>query len=208
MTQRTNLASGNEAKRTWNRIHFARSPLERMITSCSPFPHTQDLAGQRNQRLAFGTTSGEIFQVKDKEKTAAQLIEELDVLRQQGTEFEKTAEARCKSQPLPPSTLDALSAHIVLLDHSGRILAVNAAWRDFAAANQLEMANDGVGVNYLEICQNASGDDAELAQAAAVGIREVMSNRRQAFYLEYPCHGPEERRHPRYGFHTTPLIGH
>ncbi len=39
------------------------------------------------------------------------------------------------SEQFAQSTIDALSAHLCVLDETGRILAVNQAWRDFASAN-------------------------------------------------------------------------
>jgi len=92
------------------------------------------------------------------------------------------------------STLDALSAHVAILDENGTLLEVNAAWRRFADANQFAAAGYGVGMNYLEICEAASGECAPAAIAVAQGIREVLAGRQEAFSLEYPCHSPSEER--------------
>ncbi len=92
------------------------------------------------------------------------------------------------------SALDALSAHIGILDEQGRIIAVNEAWSRFAGANGLPGGNYGVGENYLEVCQQASGDCAAEAAAVAHGIREVISQRVPEFQLEYPCHSPTAER--------------
>ena len=48
--------------------------------------------------------------------------------------------------------LDSLDAHIAVLDHSGTILAVNQAWRDFAAANEAGGANVAEEADYLQTC--------------------------------------------------------
>jgi PAS domain S-box-containing protein len=92
------------------------------------------------------------------------------------------------------STLDALSAHIAILDESGTILAVNEAWRRFAANNRFGQADAGVGANYLAVCEAASGDQANEAHAVVRGIREIIAKQRTDFYLEYPCHGPMGQR--------------
>jgi PAS domain S-box-containing protein len=92
------------------------------------------------------------------------------------------------------STLNALSAHIAVLDAEGTIVAVNEAWRRFADENQLGWPNYGVGRNYLAVCDAALGQASEGAQRAQQGIRDVMDGRREQFWMEYPCHGPEERR--------------
>ncbi len=46
--------------------------------------------------------------------------------------------------------LDALPAHVALLDAQGAIIVVNRAWREFALLN-LFGGNAGVGENYLEV---------------------------------------------------------
>jgi len=92
------------------------------------------------------------------------------------------------------AALDVLSSQIALLDDAGTILAVNAAWRAFADANGLGLADYGVGRNYLQICDVASGDSAEGAGAVAEGIRQLIAHQRQTFSFEYPCHSPAQER--------------
>jgi PAS domain S-box-containing protein len=101
-----------------------------------------------------------------------------------------------ESQQLLQSALDALTTHIAILDQSGTIIAVNAAWRRFADANGYSSTSYGVGVNYLALCQAANGEDedVELARAVARGICEVMAHQRDEFELGYPCHSPTQRR--------------
>ena len=92
------------------------------------------------------------------------------------------------------STIDALSAHVAIIDEKGDILQVNQRWRAFARANGLKMENDGVGENYLAICDSAGADGIEEALKAADGIRNVVAGRLDEFYLEYTCHGSNEKR--------------
>ena len=54
--------------------------------------------------------------------------------------------------------LNALNMPIALLDTRGRIDSVNEAWRRFAQTNTLNIPDDGVGLNYLAICDGATGD--------------------------------------------------
>lgn len=42
-----------------------------------------------------------------------------------------------------------------MLDATGTILAVNEAWKRFAAANGFNGEGHGVGLNYLHICDAA-----------------------------------------------------
>ena len=90
--------------------------------------------------------------------------------------------------------LNALPAHIALLDFQGRIIFVNGAWRRFAAANEFLALESGVGLNYLQICDEAKGASSEEAQAVAAGLRSVLDGETQSFSLEYPCNAPHEPR--------------
>lgn len=90
--------------------------------------------------------------------------------------------------------LDALPANIALLDAGGVILAVNKAWRRFAHDNGLRHAEHGVGLNYLDVCDQASGADAALAESVAAGLRAVLAGERSDYSLEYPCDSPTEER--------------
>ncbi len=67
------------------------------------------------------------------------------------------------------ATLDALSAHIAVLDDRGTIVAVNAAWRRFARANGYAGDGCGLGADYLAACDAATGADAPEAAAVASG---------------------------------------
>ncbi|RYZ75947.1 MAG: hypothetical protein EOP06_31785, partial [Proteobacteria bacterium] len=92
------------------------------------------------------------------------------------------------------ATLDSLSAHIAILDSDGNIIAVNSAWRRFALNNGFGGMDCGLGTNYLRVCEAATGADAEEAPIVARGIADVLNGSHDEFYLEYPCHSPEESR--------------
>ena len=90
--------------------------------------------------------------------------------------------------------LNALPAHIALLDTQGRIISVNEAWRQFAGANTIQAPGHGIGLNYLEICDSARGDDAAEAHQVAEGIRSVLAGGVKSFSIEYACHSTTEQR--------------
>lgn len=92
------------------------------------------------------------------------------------------------------AAIDALSAHVAILAADGMIIAVNRAWRRFAAENGYPGSRCGLGENYLDVCDAASGDDAGIARQVARGIRELAAGRSDEFHLKYPCHGPGEQR--------------
>lgn len=91
-------------------------------------------------------------------------------------------------------TLDSLLAHIAILSADGTIIVVNAAWNSFATHNGLTESACGPGVNYLAVCEQASGPCSDEAHLVARGIRDVCQGRIPYFQLEYPCHSPEQQR--------------
>jgi diguanylate cyclase (GGDEF)-like protein len=91
------------------------------------------------------------------------------------------------------AALDSLSAHIAILDESGRILAVNAAWKRCASRNGQTDPDACIGTNYLDVCSRALGEDGEEAAAAFAGIRSVLDGHSQEFSLSYPCHSPSRK---------------
>jgi two-component system CheB/CheR fusion protein len=91
--------------------------------------------------------------------------------------------------------LDALPEHIAVLDQSGTIDMVNAAWRRFAKANgDSDLSKSGIGINYLNVCQAGNHEDGSVASAASRGLRSVLEGSSPLFTLEYPCHSPTEKR--------------
>jgi len=93
------------------------------------------------------------------------------------------------------SVLDALPEHIAVVDTTGKIVMVNAAWRKFARANgDADLGRSGVGVNYLKVCESADSAHQGDASLAAKGLREVLEGTRETFSMEYPCHSATEER--------------
>lgn len=112
------------------------------------------------------------------------------------TERIRAENALKESERFAHATVDALSAHIAILDEQGNLLAVNRAWRTFSMENSPLNLDPSMceGANYLSICDTAIGPDSEFAAEMAAGIRAVMSGKSETFYLEYPCHSPNEKR--------------
>ncbi len=111
------------------------------------------------------------------------------------TERKQVEASVAEAARLAQSTIDALTAHICLLDETGKILATNEAWRRFARenrpANLLAATRDD---NYLQVCDAVVGPEAAAAAAFAVGIRALMAGTAAEFAMEYPCHSPTEQR--------------
>ncbi|MCC6214759.1 MAG: PAS domain S-box protein [Polyangiaceae bacterium] len=103
--------------------------------------------------------------------------------------------AAAAAQARADAQLDCAPLSIALLDAAGRVTHVNAAWRDFAAANGAPPALvEGVGEDYLAACRRAGGAGDELADRTARELEALLAGRAERFELEYPCHGPTTRR--------------
>ena len=159
------------------RLDVAFSGQRTTYELCKPTPH-----GDRFYNVAYEPTmvGGEVAMV---------VVVITDVTSRKHAEL-----VAQESGDLALATIDALSAHICVLDESGDILATNAAWRQFAETNPSAVgAADGTG-NYLDVCDAATGPEADQAAAVAAGIRAVLRGDADRFTMEYPCHSAWEQR--------------
>jgi CheY-like chemotaxis protein len=108
--------------------------------------------------------------------------------------LKQQAAALKDSEQFLHASMNALSAHIAILDESGQILFVNRAWRDFAITNSVDPMRVCEGVNYLAVCDASEGNDTEIARCFSQGLRSVLSGTNTKFEMEYPCHSPTEQR--------------
>jgi signal transduction histidine kinase len=169
--------------------------VKRKISKPSDSANTELLAlmgtlrkvGQRLEQL----TAGQVDTVADSDGRTLLLSGTQEQLKQ--SENAKQA-----------AILNALPAHIALLDAKGIIISVNDAWGRFDAANGLQ-GNPGyaLGRNYLEICDAACGDDSSVAGQVAEGVRSVLSGVKASFATEYQWDTPAENRW--YLLTVTPL---
>ena len=97
------------------------------------------------------------------------------------------------SPELTHQVLDALMAHIAIVDAQGRLTFVNRAWIRFARENgDAELLHTGLGSNYFDACRPAALDIS--AAAAVAGMRAVLHGSSDFFEMEYPCHSLTEMR--------------
>jgi signal transduction histidine kinase/DNA-binding response OmpR family regulator len=97
-----------------------------------------------------------------------------------------------RAETLARATLDALPAHVAIVDDSGVVIDCNAAWRQFAsAATTAPQANTDTlrsatpGESYLMLCDASAGRGFHEAGAIAAGIRGVLNGQLPAFAQEY-----------------------
>ena len=121
-------------------------------------------------------------------------IESIGVQLTAAIQHQQANEKIQRSEEFLNSIQNALSASIVILDETGTIVQANSAWRKFGEQNGLADPRASIGRNYLDICDSASGANAEEAPVVARAIRDVIAGRRKEARVEYPCHSPQEQR--------------
>lgn len=89
------------------------------------------------------------------------------------------------------TALDALPAHIAILDNRGRIVATNKAWREFAVSKGNRLDRCAVGDDYPACCDSIAGVAPHLEELAA-GVKAVLRGKREEFLIEYPLRNGEQ----------------
>lgn len=103
------------------------------------------------------------------------------------------------------SLIDAVPAQLALIDRQGAIRWVNRAWLEFARRNGLtDLGSVSPGANYLAVLHARRPDTPAPTGFADIehGLREVLDGQRPEFFVQYPCHAPDERRW--FAMHATP----
>jgi PAS domain S-box-containing protein len=99
----------------------------------------------------------------------------------------KEAQAELTSaKGLLNATLDSLTAQIAVLDASGRIIAVNQAWRQFAEHNVPTWPADPIGTIYVEVFR-ACAECEPHAVAVVEGITALLAGTRSDLRMPYMC---------------------
>lgn len=90
--------------------------------------------------------------------------------------------------------LDSAEAITAVVDDRGVIVYVNERWMQFSRENGGHPGKSGIGANYLSICENARGKDADGAADIAAALHETVAGVRPSFQVTYPCHAPKMQR--------------
>ena len=99
------------------------------------------------------------------------------------SDLETLAGARPSASGLLRNVLDQLGAHVAVLDHAGRIVLANDAWRSFR--NERGASRPTVGENYLETCAWALGERIGDAAVALEALEMVRDGRRRTITHVY-----------------------
>lgn len=162
--------------------------------------------GQQRGDFNFQRHDGRTLDVEYRTAAHIQPGLHLSVLRDI-TERRRVERQLAASQQFTQSVLDSLSANIAVLDEEGVIISTNAAWQEYAFHNGVsDLSRVGVGVNYLEVCRNAEGEQVEEAGHAAAGIEAVIAGEETTFEMEYPAPAPEDEDQ-WFLMHVAPFTG-
>ena len=86
-------------------------------------------------------------------------------------------EAAARSKALLNASIDSLSAHVVILDAAGTIVASNKAWRRFATGQSRTRTAPGMG--FLALYEHMGSDSADTPLIAAQ-VRSLLAGRRSS----------------------------
>lgn len=100
------------------------------------------------------------------------------------TEQRRQARNASRASALMQASLNTLSAHVVVLDGTGAIVAANLAWQRFATFNKLTSTPIESLPNYLALFEDLAGQCPQ-ARAIKDGLASVLSGRRQAMRQVY-----------------------
>ncbi|MEI7673684.1 MAG: response regulator, partial [Deltaproteobacteria bacterium] len=164
------------------------------------FPHTLRilLSGHTTPEMAMrAVNEGGIYRFLakpcDDAMLRATLFAAIDKYNSDSEKYCLAEELRKVEKSLQ-TTLDGLASHIALLDADGTILFVNKPWREFAKQNSATGDSVYEGVNYLKVCDEATGERSGGAARFAAGIRAVLSGEMDQFIWDYPCDAPGKAR--------------
>jgi two-component system CheB/CheR fusion protein len=107
------------------------------------------------------------------------------------TERIRTQRRLAASEEALRSILDAVPAHVALVDASGRILRTNAVWDRFARSNGGADLGCGEGANYFEACRQVTGSTAAEAQEVLASLMAVLRGSLPRYERRYACAGPD-----------------
>lgn len=111
------------------------------------------------------------------------------------TKIKKAEKELIKSEVFNRGVLNVLRSHIAVIEDTGKIIATNDSWKNYAKENgdqKLQYTTEGT--NYFDVCQKAAMSGEKIATEVLQGMKAMVNNETDNFYIEYPCHSPEEKR--------------
>lgn len=94
------------------------------------------------------------------------------------------------------ATLNSLPSDIAILDQQGMISAANTPWKIFVSSNDAQYTEGGIGHHYEQVFKATAVNEVEAQGIDAVTrqVADVLSNKRDSMFFEYPCHRDDKRQ--------------
>ncbi|WP_447969254.1 PAS domain-containing sensor histidine kinase [Nitrospira sp. M1] len=97
------------------------------------------------------------------------------------------------TEQLTHSILNAISAHVCIINAQGMVLSANASLRNVAPQNVLLSSVWNPGDDYLKVCEQIKGDYADEAMRIAKAIRSVIGGKHHHTSFVYSCQSPPQK---------------
>jgi PAS domain-containing protein len=101
-------------------------------------------------------------------------------------------DVQCQAVEMQRSILDAIPAHLAVLDRNGNIIFINESWRRFLGRPKGPSEYIEMGQNYIEYCELADHTFDGMGPQVAAGIRKVMQVDAASYSLTHPVHREEK----------------
>lgn len=121
-------------------------------------------------------------------------IEEFVRTRNREQESQRVQRVLLESQKTLQSTLDGMSSGITVIDRSGTIVAINAAWQRCDWSTSLFNNSGAIGSNYLEMCRSAAGEQRQALVAVGESICQILTRTRDQVEEEVCCGTGKDQR--------------
>ena len=157
----------------------------------------RDRTGRAKAELTFKRKDGSTFpgEITSVAFTDANGQEKISMSIRDITERRLAEQALKESESFSKGILDSLTSHIAVINAKGTILKVNKSWNTFAQNNGGNATYIyGEGANYFDACSSQKDSGDEHASQALQGIKDVLNGVVTEYFLEYPCHSPENER--------------
>lgn len=117
----------------------------------------------------------------------------LDRALRYSLEHARLLDAAERARTFLRASVDALASLICVLDDHGVIVVVNAAWKTFLAGALPQMADFGVGLDYMEVWAGINGTTRDRRAAISDGLQTLLEGTRDSLTLQYayPVGGSE-----------------
>ena len=93
------------------------------------------------------------------------------------------------------AVLDSLPSLTAVVDSTGTVIAVNAAWTRHMRERGGSLETCGVGADFLAVCDRATGRYRAGSQSVAAGLRSLLTRQATEYQVDVPCETPDGTVH-------------